>query len=457
MKRTAINAPDDSDFDIAALVVLRNNRIIEEMLAADNPEEAQVEENENHIIDHRTFRRGARKIYDTERAFVAIRRDYLSADPLYASSFVAMFRISRARFEHLMTSVMGLNIAFYQHVHNRHGRKSSSIEARLLLPLKTLAHGVGTHVFMDYFQMSPQLASECCRQFDNALWMCYAGDFLRLPTANDLFRIEKLHKAVHGVNGMFGSIDCTHTYWKNCPKAWQGSFSGKEHKPSIVLEAICDHHTYFWHVSYGAPGRWNDINIFNSSPFYENLMNGRFHGLELESGIMLYRISNEMFDQLFILTDGIYPAYSRFIKGLKEPVTLEERRFTGWQESARKDIERSFGILKSQWKFCLHDIYIHDMDVISKRMNSCLILHNVLVTDRIMESIERRYDPTFSMEVEGDFVEILENAVHDMHDPVRRENRIVDNLTALQRWREFDNRNEHGRLFLALMNEIHNK
>ena len=44
-----------------------------------------------------------------------------------------------------------------------------------------------------------------------------------------------------------------------------------------------------------------------------------------------------------------------------------------------------------------------------------------------------------------------------MHDPVRRENRIVDNLTALQRWREFDNRNEHGRLFLALMNEIHNK
>jgi hypothetical protein len=44
-----------------------------------------------------------------------------------------------------------------------------------------------------------------------------------------------------------------------------------------------------------------------------------------------------------------------------------------------------------------------------------------------------------------------------MHDPVRRQNCIIDNSTVLQRWRDFDNHNEHGRLFLALMNEIHNK
>jgi hypothetical protein len=39
------------------------------------------------------------------------------------------------------------------------------------------------------------------------------------------------------VEGFVGSLDCTHTYWKNCPKAWQSSYVGKEKQPSIVLEA----------------------------------------------------------------------------------------------------------------------------------------------------------------------------------------------------------------------------
>jgi hypothetical protein len=50
---------------------------------------------------------------------------------------------------------------------------------------------------------------------------------LRLPTATDLKNIVKLHKAAHIVEGMIGFLDCTHTFWKNCPKAWQGSYKGK--------------------------------------------------------------------------------------------------------------------------------------------------------------------------------------------------------------------------------------
>ncbi|KAL7478487.1 hypothetical protein ACHAW6_010035 [Cyclotella cf. meneghiniana] len=113
---------------------------------------------------------------------------------------------------------------------------------------------------------------------------------------------------------MFGSLDCTHTYWKNCAKGWMGSYSGKEHKPSIVLEAIVDHHTFF------------------RTPFM----------------VML----------------------------------VQEGRFTAWQESARKDVERAFSILRSQWKFVEHKIYLIDLTKISSRMNTHLILHYILVTDR---------------------------------------------------------------------------
>ncbi len=55
-------------------------------------------------------------------------------------------------------------------------------------------------------------------------------EYLWVPDENDLKGILcRLHRDVHGVNGMMGSLDCMHRRWKNCPKTWQASFkSGKE-------------------------------------------------------------------------------------------------------------------------------------------------------------------------------------------------------------------------------------
>jgi hypothetical protein len=137
-------------------------------------------------------------------------------------------------------------------------------------------------------------------------------------------------------------LDCTHTYWKNCPKGWQGSYKGKEEKSSIVLEAIADYHQWFWHASYGYAGTMNDRSILNLSPFHESLLNGSFDKLEMETEVVPYQIGHETFQKLFILVDGIYPQYSRFVKGVKQPITYEETKYTAWQEGARKDVERAF-------------------------------------------------------------------------------------------------------------------
>jgi hypothetical protein len=134
-----------------------------------------------------------------------------------------MFWLSRGQIQVLMEDVMACNIKFFK-LTGRDGRRKSSLAARLLLPLKTLAYGVPPHTFIDYFQMSPQYARECCKEFDNAMRRIYMKVFLRLPTATDLKNIAKLHKATHSVDGMIGSLDYTHTFWKNCPKAWQGSY-----------------------------------------------------------------------------------------------------------------------------------------------------------------------------------------------------------------------------------------
>jgi hypothetical protein len=80
----------------------------------------------------------------------------------------------------------------------------------------------------------------------------YGEEYLRTPDTLDLKRIVKLHKEErHGVNRMFGSLNCMHTPWRNCQKGWQASsISGKETVLTVVLKASSDYHLWFWHASF---------------------------------------------------------------------------------------------------------------------------------------------------------------------------------------------------------------
>jgi hypothetical protein len=131
----------------------------------------------------------------------------------------------------------------------------------------------------------------------------------------------ELHKEVHGFPGMIGSLDCSHTYWKNCPKAWQGSYKRGEKKPSIVFEAISDCHIFFSHASYGYTGSLNDKTILSLSPLLDRLVDGEFEKVERESGAIPFLINGQPLYESWITVDGIYPKYSRFVRGIKESVT----------------------------------------------------------------------------------------------------------------------------------------
>jgi hypothetical protein len=169
----------------------------------------------------------------------------------------------------------------------------------MLLPIKCLADGVPSHTFIDYFQMSKQYARECCQQFDVAIKTIYSEEYLRLPTVNDLKSILKLHKAVHKVDGLFSSFDCSHTIWKNCPKAWAGLYTGKPGVPSILLESIVDYHMYLWHVSYGYTGNIGDLNVLQQSPLLKRMVDGTFHQLEEEAEAVPFDVGNEEFGRGF--------------------------------------------------------------------------------------------------------------------------------------------------------------
>ena len=165
-------------------------------------------------------------------------------------------------------------------------------------------------------------------------------------TRSDARRLSALHEAIHGVVGMIGSLDCLHVGWKNCLVAWQGSNTGKSGTPTIVLEALADHNLWFWHHSFGYPGSLNDINIWNRSCLLKAFLDGSF----ANDVNFKFRIGEDrVFHRLWVAVDGIYPELSRFVKTIQVPVGLKASRYARWQESARKDVERAFGVLQRKF------------------------------------------------------------------------------------------------------------
>jgi Plant transposon protein len=96
-------------------------------------------------------------------------------------------------------------------------------------------------------------------QFDNVVADLYKDKYLHVPDGKDL-------KSTQGCRWFVGLFPHVLENW---PKAWQGLFQGKEGKPIVVLEALCDYHMFFWYASYGYAGCLNDINILNLSPFLD--------------------------------------------------------------------------------------------------------------------------------------------------------------------------------------------
>jgi hypothetical protein len=372
---------------------------------------------------------------------------------------------------------MNNEIPFYLNRVDAAEKEGASLEAKILLPLKTFAYGVPPHTFTDYFQMSDSLARTACEEFCIMMKRLYAEEYLRVPTARDLTNIVKLHKAIHGVDGILGALDCMHIGWKNCPVAWQGNFRSGNNKKgaTVVLEALSDYHTWFWHASFGYAGSLNDLNILNISPFLERLVDGSFRRVELQSGVVPFSIAGELFDFVLALVDGIYPPYSRFIKAIAEPLLPLEKLFTGWQESARKDVERAFGILQGKFQVLARPMQGHSLTKLSDIVSACLIMHNMSVSDRVMEGdLNATYNPANQInEV------IHENAdnLADLEFPpdmqvgadgmpnlmaeigLRNGNpAVIENMLDRQaHWDSLDNEEEHGRLHTALLQSAHYK
>ena len=118
-------------------------------------------------IDHRTLPRESRRQFRHTQAHACIMCDCLGPTPLFnGREFEMMFRVSRTRFQCLLEDFGSSGNPFCHERTDCFKRESASIEAKLPLPLKCLAHGVPPHCFIDCFSMSKTLARDCFTNFN---------------------------------------------------------------------------------------------------------------------------------------------------------------------------------------------------------------------------------------------------------------------------------------------------
>ncbi|XP_071713356.1 uncharacterized protein [Rutidosis leptorrhynchoides] len=219
---------------------------------------------------------------------------------------------------------------------------------------------------------------------------------MRSPNAHDVARLYSAHEERRGFRGMLGSVDCMHWEWRNCPVAFKEQYT-----------RAC---------FFGMAGSNNDINVLNQSPIFDKLKNGTFSSA-------LFEVNGHEYSKGYYLADGIYPDWATLVKGYSCPTEEPTIKFTRFQASARKDIERAFGVLQGR----VHIIRIasRSMSVnrIRRVIECCLILHNMILEDN--NFVLSKWEEIFTTEEMENGMERIRNRGRD-RDIIAREIRDRD-------------------------------
>ncbi|GJS67466.1 ALP1-like protein [Tanacetum coccineum] len=166
----------------------------------------------------------------------------------------------------------------------------------------------------EYMQISDRSSRLALDHFCQSVMQIYGPENLRKPTVTDVEKLYLHHEEKHGFSGILGSLDCT------------------------------DWECLIWPAFFGVAGSNNDINVLYQSHLFNDLKTGRAPEIPFVANGVTYPSG-------YYLVDGIYPELAPLVKTIPEPADDDHKRilYKQKQESARKDVERAFGVLKKKW------------------------------------------------------------------------------------------------------------
>ncbi|GKB71564.1 ALP1-like protein isoform X1 [Tanacetum coccineum] len=119
----------------------------------------------------------------------------------------------------------------------------------------------------------------------------------------------------------------------------------------------------------------NDLTVLNYSPLFDDL-------LDDIAPVVTFEVNGVTFQKGYYLADGIYPQWAAFVKSFT--VARDERNavFKCRQESARKDVERAFGVLQGRWHIIAQLARAWTVNKLRRIMYTTIILHNMILKNQ---------------------------------------------------------------------------
>ncbi|ETN17200.1 hypothetical protein PPTG_21630 [Phytophthora nicotianae INRA-310] len=311
-------------------------------------------------------------------------QDYFAENAIYnAQTFRRRFRMRRSLYLRVVSAVE-THDRYFQQRRDATGKLGFSALQKCTAAIRQLAYGMPADAVAEYVGIAQTTAIKSLKRFCTAVDDVFGEEYLRAPTAADVERLLAMHNK-RGFVGMLGSLDCMHWAWKNCPTAWAGQYTGKESKPTIVLEAVVSRDLWFWHAFFGMPGSHIDINVLDRSDLFSRISN-------MTAPPCDYVINGNSYDIGYYLADGIYPPWAALVQTISNPTDNKQRHFAKSQEGARKDVERGFGVLQSRWAIVKGPARFWSHKDLCMIMKACIILHNMIVEDERGEGLPYVYD-----------------------------------------------------------------
>ncbi|GKA33935.1 ALP1-like protein [Tanacetum coccineum] len=316
--------------------------------------------------------------------------DYFGDDeyePKYPEEkFRRRYRMSSRLFNKILNDILSYDVQplpeYFSYFRSRldaTGRNSIGSILKCTSAIRQMAYDTSPDAFDEYLQIAERTSRECLDHFTKCIHVLYYDKFLRRPTATDIQKTYELHEEKHGLPGMLGSIDCMHWDWKNCPKSLHGQFKRSTNKyPTLMLEAVADQKLWIWHAYFGVPGANNDLNVLYGSPLFDD----EIADIAPECPFV---VNGHTYRKGYYLADGIYPAWSTFVKTFSVARDEKTLKFKRVQEAARKDIERAFGVLQGRWGIIRQPARAMQINTLKRIMYCCIILHNMILEDEGFE------------------------------------------------------------------------
>lgn len=119
-------------------------------------------------------------------------------------------------------------------------KRKIPVEFKVLASLKILGRDLCCDEIDESLNISQSHTLYFFKQFINNFAAIFFDQYVHVPKGDELRSILKVYRRM-GFPCCVGSMDVTHIYWDKCPNNLRFHCKGKEGKPTIAFQTICDH------------------------------------------------------------------------------------------------------------------------------------------------------------------------------------------------------------------------